>query len=88
VNAWREEGFAVESMQAGEFRKLRATRKVDHGPGIFDAAHRANTVLRVPDWLVGYMRDAIGQSERTGDGDRRQAQSRGLPMPSRAVFTR
>jgi transcription termination factor NusA len=66
-NAWREEGFTVESMQAGRFRKLRATRKVDYGPGIFDAAHRANTILSVPDWLVGYLRDAIGQSERRGE---------------------
>jgi hypothetical protein len=66
-NAWREEGFAVESMQAGKLRKLRATRNVDHGPGIYDAAYRAETILRVPDWLVSYLRDAIGQSERTGE---------------------
>jgi hypothetical protein len=66
-NAWREEGFAVASVQAGEFRKLRAMREVNDGPDIFDAAHRADTILRVPEWLIGYMRDAIGQSERTSE---------------------
>ena len=66
-NAWREEGFAVESTQAGKFLKLRATRKVEYGPGIFDAAERANTILRVPDQLVGYMRDAIDRSKRRGE---------------------
>jgi hypothetical protein len=75
---WREAGFAVETGRDGELRSLRATREGDDSfdaegwfpprRGFFDAAYTATyTILRVPDSVVGYMRDALDQSGRTGN---------------------
>ena len=61
---WRDEGFAVEASQDEDFHKLRATRKGESGLEILE---QTDTLLRVPDWLVSYIRDAIEQSERTGE---------------------
>ncbi|MCW1408206.1 caspase family protein [Rhizobium sp. 1AS11] len=59
---WRDEGFVVEATQVDERRSLRATRT--GGDDSFGLMHQANTILRVPEWLVSYMRDAIDRSER------------------------
>src|SRR5262249_6145321 len=48
-NIWREGGFAVESRQVGKSREVRATRNVDNGPHIFEAAYQAEAILDVPD---------------------------------------
>lgn len=61
---WRGEGFAIEASQDEDIYKLRATRTGEPG---FNIVKQANTLLRVPDWLVSYLRQAIEQSERTGE---------------------
>jgi hypothetical protein len=66
-NTWQKEGFAVESMRVDKLRGVRATREIDYGPGMDDAADWARTIVSVPDWLVSYMRDAISRSDRRGE---------------------
>jgi hypothetical protein len=60
---WRGRGYDVESTDHESHRKLFATRaEFDNS----DLALQTDLILRIPHWVVQYMRDAIGQSVRTG----------------------
>lgn len=62
---WRREGFAVTSTREEEKTKLNATRA---GDVQFELTDQAWTILRIPDWLVDYMRQAIQQSRSKDTG--------------------
>ena len=61
---WRGEGFSVKTKLGGEKVELRAKREGDEQFNLMD---QARNILRVPDWLVGYLRAAIDQSRRSNE---------------------